>query len=69
VERLEPALFTADRELGEAWPSLSIVPVVAHAAAHKHVLLMETNATEAVKNNVLDMAWASRCTSWTRRSG
>ena len=27
--------------------------VVAHAAAHKHVPLMETNATEAVKNNVL----------------
>ena len=74
VERSEPALFTVDRDLREAWPSLSIVPVVgdvgdrermlavfrehrpqvvAHAAAHKHVPLMETNATEAVKNNVL----------------
>ena len=74
VERSEPALYTVDRELREAWPSLSIVPVVgdvgdrermlsvfrehrpqvvAHAAAHKHVPLMETNATEAVKNNVL----------------
>ena len=74
LERSEPALYTADRELCEAWPSLSIVPVVgdvgdrermhtvfrehrpqvvAHAAAHKHVPLMETNAPEAVKNNVL----------------
>ena len=74
VERSEPALYTVDRDLREAWPSLSIVPVVgdvgdrermlsvfrehgvsvvAHAAAHKHVPLMETNATEAVKNNVL----------------
>ncbi len=74
VERSEPALYTVDRELREAWPSVEIVPVVAdvgdkermrsvfrehgvqvvaHAAAHKHVPLMETNATEAVKNNVL----------------
>ena len=74
VERSEPALYTIDRELREAWPSLSVVAVVgdvgdrermfsvfrevrpqvvAHAAAHKHVPLMETNATEAVKNNVL----------------
>jgi FlaA1/EpsC-like NDP-sugar epimerase len=74
VERAEPALYTVDRELREAWPGLSVVPVlgdvgdrermlsvfrshrpqvVAHAAAHKHVPLMETNATEAVKNNVL----------------
>jgi NAD(P)-dependent dehydrogenase (short-subunit alcohol dehydrogenase family) len=74
VERSEPALYTVDRELREAWPSLSIAPVVgdvgdrermlavfrdeqpqvmAHAAAHKHVPLMETNAAEAVKNNVL----------------
>ena len=74
VDRSEPALYTVDRELCEAWTSLPIVPilgdvgdrermravfrehrphVVAHAAAHKHVPLMETNATEAVKNNVL----------------
>jgi len=74
LERPEPALYTADRELREAWPALAIVPVVgdvcdrermlavfrehrpqvvAHAAAHKHVPLMETNAPEAVKNNVL----------------
>jgi nucleoside-diphosphate-sugar epimerase len=74
VERSEPALYTVDRELCEAWPSLSIVPVVgdvgdrermlavfrehrpqvvAHAAAHKHVPLMEANAAEAVKNNML----------------
>jgi FlaA1/EpsC-like NDP-sugar epimerase len=28
VERSEPALYTVDRELCEAWPELSIVPVV-----------------------------------------
>jgi FlaA1/EpsC-like NDP-sugar epimerase len=74
VERAEPALYEIDRELREAWPSLSVVPVladvgdsarmravfsrhrpqvVAHAAAHKHVPLVETNAAEAVRNNVL----------------
>jgi FlaA1/EpsC-like NDP-sugar epimerase len=31
--------------------------VIFHAAAHKHVPLMEVNATEAIKNNVL----ATRC--------
>ncbi len=34
--------------------------VVIHSAAHKHVPLMETNATEAVENNVLNtrlLAW------------
>jgi FlaA1/EpsC-like NDP-sugar epimerase len=73
VERAEPALYEADRQLRNAWPELEIVPllgdvcdrermlgifrehrpqVVAHAAAHKHVPLMETNAAEAIKNNV-----------------
>src|SRR5258706_1065177 len=37
--------------------------VVIHSAAHKHVPLMETNATEAVENNVFDtllLAWLGR---------
>ncbi|MBK8169290.1 MAG: polysaccharide biosynthesis protein [Sandaracinaceae bacterium] len=74
VERAEPALFTIDRELREAWPNLVLEPLVAdvcdenrmraifrsyqpqivlHAAAHKHVPLMEQNPCESIKNNVL----------------
>lgn len=74
VERAEFALFNTNFELQEAWPNLSIVPLVAdvgnearmqqifsthrpqvviHAAAHKHVPMMETNITEAMTNNVL----------------
>ncbi len=74
VERAEFSLFNIDREMGERWPSVSIVSLVAdiadrermrsifssyrpqvvfHAAAHKHVPMMELNLTEAIKNNVL----------------
>lgn len=74
VERAECPLFNIDRELRNAFPDLSIHPLVAdisdmarmksifaskhpqvvlHAAAHKHVPMMESNTVEAVKNNIL----------------
>ena len=74
VERAEFVLFEIDRELGQKWPKVSIVPLVAdigdkermgslfthygpqvlfHAAAHKHVPMMELNCSEAIKNNTL----------------
>ncbi len=70
----ENSIFEAREELSEAFPSVSIVAVIAdvrdrrriervfskcrpsvvlHAAAHKHVPLMEENPEEALSNNVL----------------
>jgi FlaA1/EpsC-like NDP-sugar epimerase len=70
----ENSIFEALLELGENFPELPMLPVVAdvrdaeritqvfeqfkpevvfHAAAHKHVPLMELNVAEAVTNNVL----------------
>lgn len=70
----ENSIFEALVELGETFPGLPVVPIIAdvrdedrlmgvfedfqpqvvfHAAAHKHVPLMELNVEEAVTNNVL----------------
>jgi FlaA1/EpsC-like NDP-sugar epimerase len=70
----ENSIFEALLELGENYPELPLLPIIAdirdrgriggvfaelkpqvvfHAAAHKHVPLMELNVTEAVTNNVL----------------
>ena len=39
--------------------------VVYHAAAHKHVPLMERNPEEAIKNNLIGTTNVAKAASWT----
>ncbi|WP_437277041.1 nucleoside-diphosphate sugar epimerase/dehydratase [Sorangium sp. So ce375] len=73
LDHNENGLFYLERELRQAFPGASFVPIVCditdrdrvawvfrrhrpavvfHAAAHKHVLMMEVNSAAAIKNNV-----------------
>jgi FlaA1/EpsC-like NDP-sugar epimerase len=57
VERAEFALLDVDREARMRRVFEDHRPqIILHAAAHKHVPLMEANASEAIHNNVLGTA-------------
>ncbi|UOF88969.1 polysaccharide biosynthesis protein [Fodinisporobacter ferrooxydans] len=85
----ETSIFQIDLELRNAFPNLSIIPIIAdiqnlsairqvfhaygpnvvfHAAAHKHVTLMEMNPLEAIKNNVLGTRNVAQCAHETKGS-
>ena len=53
VPRLPLVADVSDRARMRAIFATHRPGVVLHAAAHKHVPMMERNATEAVKNNIL----------------